>query len=114
MRRPRHEITETALVITTTLDDSPTTAEFLGGIYARAGSTLKAREMIAELDRQAKFRFICPYELATIYEALRDHEMALNLFDLAYETKSPCIPRLMVDARLDDIRVVPGRLEPWP
>jgi TolB-like protein/Flp pilus assembly protein TadD len=87
------------------LDDSPQIVEFLGGIYARAGYTDKAEDMLEELERQRKTgRFICPYEIATIYLALGDLDAAFFWFDMAYELRSPCIPWLNVDPRLDVVR----------
>jgi serine/threonine protein kinase/TolB-like protein/Tfp pilus assembly protein PilF len=88
------------------LDDSPSIVEALGGVYARAGYTDKAGEMLDELDRQAKEedRFICPYEVAQIYVALGDADTAFAWFEVAYELRSPCIPWLNVDPRLDSVR----------
>ena len=60
--------------------------------------------MIEELSRQAEYRFVCPYELGTIYIALGDYDKAFELLTIAYETRSPCIPWLNVDPRLDPIR----------
>ena len=86
------------------LDNSPMIAEFLCGIYARGDYTDKALEMIEEISRQAEYRFVCPYELATIYIGLNDYDKAFELLIMAYETRSPCIPWLNVDPRLDPIR----------
>jgi serine/threonine protein kinase/TolB-like protein/Flp pilus assembly protein TadD len=86
------------------LDDAPQILQFLGGVYARAGYTDKAGEMLEELDRQSEDRFICPYEVAQIHLALGDFDTAFFWFDLAYELRSPCIPWLNVDPRLDPIR----------
>ena len=86
-------------------DDSPQIFEFLGGIYARAGYTDKAKDMLDELERQRQAdRFICPYEVATIYLALGDFDTAFEWFDKAYELRSPCIPWLNVDPPLDVVR----------
>ncbi|MHC4141563.1 MAG: tetratricopeptide repeat protein, partial [Planctomycetota bacterium] len=87
------------------LDDSPQILMFLGGIYARAGYTDKAKDMLEDVERQRKTgRFICPYEIATIYLALGDLDTAFFWFDMAYEFRSPCIPWLNVDPRLDVVR----------
>jgi serine/threonine protein kinase/Tfp pilus assembly protein PilF len=88
------------------LDDSPSIVEALGGVYARAGYTDRAGAMLDELDRQAKEedRFICPYEVAEIYLALGDADTAFTWFEVAAELRSPCIPWLNVDPRLDGIR----------
>jgi tetratricopeptide (TPR) repeat protein len=95
------EVLEKGLV----LDDSPQILMFLGGIYARAGYTDRAKDMLEDVARQRKTgRFICPYEIATIYLALGDADTAFFWFDLAYEFRSPCIPWLNVDPRLDVVR----------
>jgi len=62
--------------------------------------------MLKELERQKEEedRFICPYEVASIYLALGDVDTAFFWFDIAYELRSPCIPWLNVDPRLDGIR----------
>ncbi|MHC4349154.1 MAG: tetratricopeptide repeat protein, partial [Planctomycetota bacterium] len=87
------------------LDDTPQIIEFLGGVYARAGYTDKTQEMLDELERQRQAgRFICPYEIAAIYLALGDTDTAFFWFDMAYELRSPCIPWLNVDPRLDEFR----------
>jgi hypothetical protein len=60
--------------------------------------------MLEELERQAEYRFICPYEVATIYLALGEVDKAFEWFDKAYDVRSPCIPWVNVDPRLDVVR----------
>ncbi|MHC5024824.1 MAG: TPR end-of-group domain-containing protein, partial [Planctomycetota bacterium] len=84
--------------------DSPIIIEFLGGVYAMAGREADAFAMLEELDRQSKYRFICPYEIATIYIALGDHDEAFKWLTEAYEERSACVPWLNTDPRLDPIR----------
>ena len=78
--------------------------EFLGGVHALAGRPDLAHEMLAELERQGEYRFICPYEVATVYIALGDHDAAFEWMDEAIEARSSCIPNLQADIRLDPIR----------
>ncbi len=52
----------------------------------------------------AEHTYVCPYEVATIYIALKEYDKAFTWLTRAYEVRSPCIPWLRVDARLDPIR----------
>ncbi len=107
-------------------DDTPAPLVYgvLGQIYGwaaqveddpqRAASlTEKAREALKEIDRLGELRFACPYETAVVHVALREWEQAFEMFREAIRTRSPCIPALGIDPRIDPIRPYPLFEEIW-
>ena len=65
-------------------DDSPTTLEMLGGAYAAAGRTAAAENVLRELTEQAKVRYVCAYEVATVYVGLGKRDEALKWLEKGY------------------------------
>ncbi len=88
-------------------DDSPTTLEMLGGAYAAAGLKDKANRVAAELVERSKHRYVCPYEVATIYAGLGKQEAALQWLRQAVDDRADCAPWMQADAKLDGMRSNP-------
>ncbi len=86
------------------LDDSPLVLAMLGGIYGLAGKRDEAEKVLRQLEAQSKRRYVCPYEVATIYVSLGDKDTAFKWLQKAYRDRSDCIPWLKVDPRLDPLR----------
>jgi len=85
-------------------DDSPTTLEMLGGAYAAAGRTADAERVLLELTAQAKVRYVCPYEVATVYVGLKKTDEALKWLEKGYQDHADCMPWIATDAKFDPIR----------
>ena len=85
-------------------DDSPTTLEMLGGAYAAAGRAGDAEKVLLELTAQAKVRYVCPYEVATVYVGLKKLDEALNWLEKGYKDHADCMPWIATDAKFDSIR----------
>ncbi len=86
------------------LDSGPLVLEMLGGAYAAAGRTEDARKVLAQLTRMEQARYVCPYEVATVYAGLGDKRHALEWLKKSYDAKADCTPWLNVDAKLDALR----------
>ena len=92
-----------------TLDTSPTILEMLGGAYAAAGKRAQAQQVIDELTTRvrANQRYVCPYEVATVFMGLGDKDSALAWLQKAYDERADCIPWAAVDSKLDPLRSIP-------
>ena len=90
------------------VDANPFSVGFLGGFYAKSGDLEQARQSLEDLDRQRKEgRYVCPYEVATIYIALGEVEEAFKWLNVALVERSDCIPWLQADERLEPLRSDP-------
>lgn len=56
--------------------------------YALAGRADKARAMIGGIEAQARERYVCGYNVATVYAALDDKEKAFAWLEKAYRERS--------------------------
>lgn len=89
------------------LDDSPETAAFLARARALAGDQDTARRALAELQAAGKTRFVSPYDVALVYEALGERAEALRYLEMAYEARAEGLIALRVDPRLAGLRSEP-------
>ncbi len=89
------------------LDSSPTMLEFLGGTYAAAGRKEEARKVVAELTARAQKRYVCPYEIATVFVGLGDKDAAFRWLEKGREERADCMPWMKGDAKLDPVRSDP-------
>lgn len=87
--------------------DSPEIVAFLARAHAKAGERARALELLAELEAIAADRYVSPYDLALVHEALGDAERALQLLERAYETRAEGMASLMVDPRFAALRSDP-------
>jgi len=71
---------------------------------AAAGQRAEAEASLRRLLQLGKQRWVCPYELGTIYLALGDKEQALRELENAYDAHSICMVWLKDDPRLDPLR----------
>lgn len=67
------------------LDDSPLILALLGRAFALAGKTGEAQDTIAELKELSEKRFVSPYHIALIYDALGEHDLVFEFLEKAYE-----------------------------
>ena len=85
------------------LTDSPLIHAFLGYTYAAAGKKAEARKIAEELAAKRGQRYVCPYEIGTIYLTLGDKNEAFRWYEKAYEERSLCVPLMKFDPRLDSV-----------
>ena len=89
------------------LSDSQLAQGFLGYTYAAAGKKSEARKIAADLQANMARRFVCPYEIGTIYLWLGENDESFRWLQKAYDERSICISSMKFDPRLDPIRSDP-------
>jgi tetratricopeptide (TPR) repeat protein len=89
------------------IEDSSVMLEMLGGAYAAAGRPADARRVLDDLQRQAHERYICPYEVATVYAGLGDRPRTLQWLKKGVEQRADCMPWMQMDPKLDFLRQTP-------
>lgn len=85
------------------LDDSPMYVVETGYAYAAAGKREDARKVLAQLQEVSKSKYVCPFEVATIYVSLGETDTAFEWLHKAVEDQSICTVWLR-DPRMDPIR----------
>ena len=75
--------------------------------YASLGNTTEARHLLAQLEKTAATRYVAPYLLAVVHNALGETGPALTLLEAAYRTRDWRMTFLLVDRRWNDIRGEP-------
>ena len=88
-------------------DRSVTILEWLGGAYAAAGRRNDARRILAELTGRAQTRYVCPYEVATVYAGLGDKDSAINWLQKGVQERADCMPWIQADSKMDSLRSDP-------
>jgi tetratricopeptide (TPR) repeat protein len=73
---------------------------FLGHAQAVNGNREDALRTLERLTAQSAERYISPYELGLIYEALGDHDQAFVLLEQAFAERSPWLVYLAREPRL--------------
>lgn len=88
------------------LSDRQNTVAFtaLGHACGNAGLYDRARDVLRRVGDLAKTRYISSYEIALIHLGLGDERLAFSWLDRAVEERSPWLPYLANDVRLDPIR----------
>ncbi len=89
------------------LDTSPTALEMLGGAYAAWGKKGEAKKVLDSLTERADRRYVCPYEIATVYVGLGDKDSAFRSLEKAVEERADCIPWIKADSKIDPLRSDP-------
>jgi eukaryotic-like serine/threonine-protein kinase len=89
------------------LNSSPESVLELAFANAVAGNRKEAREMLNRLMGQPNPGYIPALWVARIYAALSENEQAFQWLQRAYEERSPQLPFLKVDPRLDTLRPDP-------
>jgi eukaryotic-like serine/threonine-protein kinase len=82
------------------LSDAGVQLGFLGYAQAVNGHREEALRTLARLTAQSAKRYISPYELALIYEALGDHNQAFASLEQAFAERSPWLVYLAREPRL--------------
>jgi tetratricopeptide (TPR) repeat protein len=77
----------------------------LGNAYARNGQTEEARKVLAQLNEEAKLRYVAPYALALALLGLGEKEQAFAELERAYQTHDTnYLFVIKTDPLLDDLR----------
>jgi len=75
--------------------------------YAGLGNTAQARRLLAELEKAKATRYVGPYLLAIVHNALGETGPALTLLEEAYDTRDWRMTFLKVDPRWNNLRAEP-------
>ncbi len=70
------------------LSGSPSHLAMLGYVYAKAGNRNNAKTVIERLMEQSKQRYVCSFDMASIYVGLGDSDRALQWLEKAYNERS--------------------------
>jgi serine/threonine-protein kinase len=92
-------------------DRSVTILEWLGGAYATAGRTADAKRVVAELTGRSEKRYVCPYEIATVYAGLGEKNAAFEWLKKGVQERADCMPWIQADSKIDPLRSDPRYAE---
>jgi eukaryotic-like serine/threonine-protein kinase len=76
----------------------------LGYAYALAGKKKEARQVLSELEKIARERYVSAYYFAVIHLGLGERERAFDCLEKAFAERSGFLPFLNVEPMLDAIR----------
>jgi eukaryotic-like serine/threonine-protein kinase len=89
------------------VDDTPTVMATAAGVYAAAGRSDRAREVLARLAEISKARYACPYEVAIVHVGLGEKEEAFRWLEKGFRDRSLCMVMTRADPRIDPLRSDP-------
>ena len=90
------------------LDDDPFALALLGQAYARAGQRNEANKILAQLNQEAKARYVSAYGVGLVFLGLGDKNRAMDELERAYrENDGGNIYNIKIDPMLDDLRGTP-------
>ena len=89
------------------MDNSLTVLALQAHVLAVAGRKEQAVNLVRRVEDAAKHRYFCPYEIATVYVSLGDHDTASELFRKGTRERADCMPWLGVEPWLDSFRSDP-------
>ena len=92
-------------------DRTPTILAFGAHVHAVAGRKAEAKKLLEEAEAAAKQRYFCPYEIATAYVSLHDHDTAYKWFRKGVEDRADCMAWLGVEPWLNGFRSDPRYAE---
>jgi DNA-binding winged helix-turn-helix (wHTH) protein/TolB-like protein/Tfp pilus assembly protein PilF len=79
----------------------------LGHLYAVTGQREKARDVLTQLDRRGRHRYVSPYFRAAIYAGMGDQERAVTWLEKAYEERAYWLISIKVNPWFDPLRSDP-------
>ncbi len=86
---------------------TPAVLAALGRTYARLGRTEEAEAIVRELHELSKRRYVSPYDIAVVLEALNRPSDALDQLERAYSGRANFLALSKVDPRLTGLRREP-------
>ena len=86
---------------------TPLMVSALAHAYARGGHKPEAQKLLAQLERDARTKYVSPYYFAIVYIGLGDDEQAMNWLDKAFADRSNGLVFMRVEPELDHLRSNP-------
>ncbi|MDQ3282489.1 MAG: tetratricopeptide repeat protein, partial [Acidobacteriota bacterium] len=90
------------------IDRIPILQAMLAHTHAIAGNRDQAMSLLANLQEQAKTRYISPYDIAVIHAGLGDSQTAIDHLRAAVDDRSAWMVFVSIDPRLDLLRHDPA------
>ncbi|HEY2014006.1 MAG TPA: tetratricopeptide repeat protein, partial [Bryobacteraceae bacterium] len=87
--------------------DLPSIVAAMGHVYGLSGDESRAREMLAELDRQSQTRYVPHTCFAILHLGLGDHEKALECLEKGCDLRESALTALKVHPLYDPLRSYP-------
>jgi len=87
--------------------ESPLLEATLAHVYALAGKRSKAQEILEELKKRSKKKYVFPSGIALIYCGLDEKDQAIKWLEKDYNERSSGMVMLKVDPMLDNLRSDP-------
>ena len=88
-------------------DPHPTILAFGAHVHAAAGDRDGAMKLIQDVEKVAKHRYFCPYEVGTAYVTLKEPDAAHKWFRKGVEDKADCMAWLGVEPWIEPFRSDP-------
>jgi hypothetical protein len=89
------------------LDNSLTIRALQAHVFAAAGRHEEARTVLRKVEDEARSRYFCPYEVATVYVSLGDQDTATHWFRKGIQDRADCMPWLGVEPWIAPFRSDP-------
>jgi serine/threonine protein kinase/TolB-like protein/tetratricopeptide (TPR) repeat protein len=89
------------------LDGSLTVLALQAHVLAAAGRKDESVKVLRTVEEQARSRYFCPYEIATVYVSLGDMDRASTLFRKGTKEHADCMAWLGVEPWIDAFRADP-------
>jgi TolB-like protein/DNA-binding winged helix-turn-helix (wHTH) protein/Tfp pilus assembly protein PilF len=86
---------------------TPLMVSALAHAHARAGNKEEAEKLLAQLERDARTKYVSPYYFAIVYLGLGDNERAMNWLEKAFVDRSNGLVFMRVEPELDHLRSNP-------
>jgi serine/threonine-protein kinase len=86
------------------LDNSLTILALQAHVLAAAGRSAQAVAVLRQVEEAARHRYFCPYEIATVYVSLGDHDTAAALFRKGTRERADCMAWLGVEPWIEAFR----------
>ena len=93
------------------LQEWPVSVAARGFVAAAAGRTYEAEEILAELERLGRRKFVTSYGVALVYAGLGQHDAAFAVLNKAFDERSHWLVWLRLDPRWNTLRHDPGFTE---
>lgn len=103
----RHDEAVAALATAVQLDNSLTLRALHAHVLAVAGRHDEARTLVRQVEVETRALYFCPYEIATVYVSLGDHDAATRWFRKGLADRADCMPWLGVEPWIDPFRADP-------
>ena len=100
-----------ALTKATELEPIPTVKLFLAHVQAAAGNRAEAEKLLAKMEELSKHRYVCAYEIGSVYVTLGDNSKAMKWLEKGRRDRCDCLVWLKSEPWMDPLRVDPHYLD---